>query len=156
MPGAAGDLPENEPELNAETEPFDESDEAADEDEAQDAGRRALAVPDDEEDLRITPYEASVGASGSAVARSSTRGLAVPQWMLGNAFTRFLAESYLELRKVTWPEFLVARNMTFIVIGMSIFVAVILGVADYGLTQAVQWVITHAAPPGSPTATPTP
>ena len=155
MPDAAGDLPEDEPELDAEDEPFDESDDESGADDAPASRGRALAVSEDE-DLRLTPYEASVGGSGSAVARSSTRGLAVPQWMLGNAFTRFLAESYLELRKVTWPEFLVARNMTFIVIGMSVFVAIVLGAADYGLTQAVQWVIIHAAPAVNPAATPTP
>lgn len=147
----ADDLPEDESDLMPEAdgdEPFSEE--------------RALVPAEDspDEDLRISAaYTSAGGVAAQSVARSSTRGLTVPRWMMGNAFTRFLAESYLELRKVTWPEFTVARNMTFIVIAMSIFVAIVLGAADYGLTQMVQWVISHAAPvipAGTPTPVPPP
>jgi preprotein translocase SecE subunit len=149
-----GDLPEDDltgEESDLASAPDDEADEPI-------AADRALVPEDeDEEDLRLPEAYVGGGAVSQTVARSSTRGLAVPRWMMGNAFTRFLAESYLELRKVTWPEPRVARNMTLIVIGMSVFVAVFLGLADYGLTQFVQWAISHAAPvvPGAaPTPTP--
>ena len=147
MAAQAQDLPEDESDLASEADGGEPADE-----------ERALMPAEDsaDDDLRISAaYTSAGGVAAQSVARSSTRGLTVPRWMMGNAFTRFLAESYLELRKVTWPEFTVARNMTFIVIGMSVFVAIVLGAADYGLTQMVQWVISHAAPivPG---ATPTP
>ena len=72
---------------------------------------------------------------------ASRRGAGVPEWMMGNFFTRYLAESYLELRKVTWPTRHEAWNMTLIVIAMSAIVAVILGAADLGLIQALGWVV---------------
>lgn len=47
---------------------------------------------------------------------------------------RFMAEAYYELRhKVTWPTFIEARNMTFVVIVLSVVVGGILGLVDYGL-----------------------
>ncbi len=47
---------------------------------------------------------------------------------------RFMAEAYYELRhKVTWPTFVEARNMTFVVIVLSVVVGGILGLVDYGL-----------------------
>jgi preprotein translocase SecE subunit len=60
---------------------------------------------------------------------------------MGNAFTRFLVESYLELRKVTWPRPIDAWNMTLIVIAMSAFVAIVLGAADLGLAKALTWIV---------------
>jgi preprotein translocase subunit SecE len=49
---------------------------------------------------------------------------------------RFVRESYHELRyKVTWPTFIEARNMTFVVIGLSLVVGLILGLVDNGLFQ---------------------
>jgi preprotein translocase SecE subunit len=74
-----------------------------------------------------------------------------------NPVTRYLAEVYIELRKVTWPDWHDAWNMALVVIGMSLTVAVILGAADFGLTHLVTWVISHAASPSTaPTPTPTP
>ena len=47
---------------------------------------------------------------------------------------RFLTEAYYELRhKVTWPTFIEARNMTFVVIVLSVVVGCLLGLVDYGL-----------------------
>ena len=69
------------------------------------------------------------------------RGVQVPSWMMANAFTRWLAESYLELRKVTWPTWADAWQMTIIVILVSAVVAVILGVADLGFIQALSWIV---------------
>ncbi len=47
---------------------------------------------------------------------------------------RFISEAYYELRhKVTWPTFIEARNMTFVVIVISVVIGAILGAVDYGL-----------------------
>lgn len=152
MSGAAHNLPEDDPDLDIEDAETDDADEP-------DAQERALARHDDgvDEDLRITStaFGAPAGAVG-AVARSSAPRWTIPAWAMANPFTRFLAESILELTKVTWPEARVARNMTLIVIGMSVFVAAVLGAADFGLTQFVTWVISHAGPAVSPGATPAP
>jgi preprotein translocase SecE subunit len=49
---------------------------------------------------------------------------------------RFAREAYYELRyKVTWPTFEEARNMTFVVIGLSAAIGIFLGLADLGLFQ---------------------
>ncbi len=53
-----------------------------------------------------------------------------------NRIVRFLFESYYELRyKVTWPTAVEARNMTFVVIALSVAVGLILGLADLALSQ---------------------
>ena len=47
---------------------------------------------------------------------------------------RFVTEAYYELRhKVTWPTFEEARNMTIVVIIISVVIGAILGLVDYGL-----------------------
>jgi preprotein translocase SecE subunit len=49
---------------------------------------------------------------------------------------RFVREAYYELRyKVTWPTFQEARNMTFVVIALSAAIALLLWIADLGLTK---------------------
>jgi len=49
---------------------------------------------------------------------------------------RFVREAYHELRyKVTWPTFEEASNMTFVVIALSAAIALLLGIADLGLTK---------------------
>jgi len=72
-----------------------------------------------------------------------TRRPAVPQPLMGNPFTRYLAESAIELRyNVTWPVPREAWNMTLIVIAMSAFVAALLGLADVALIRALDWVVS--------------
>ncbi len=62
-----------------------------------------------------------------------------------NRIVRFLFESYYELRyKVTWPTAVEARNMTFVVIALSVAIGLILGIADYGL-RALYLLILHWA-----------
>jgi preprotein translocase SecE subunit len=56
--------------------------------------------------------------------------------MRNNRIVRFVREAYHELRyKVTWPTFQQARTMTIVVIALSTAVAIILGLADLGLTR---------------------
>ena len=53
-----------------------------------------------------------------------------------NHIVRFLLESYYERRyKVTWPTVEEARNMTVVVILLSVAVGLILGLADLALSQ---------------------
>jgi preprotein translocase SecE subunit len=114
----------------------------------------AVAQADEagDEDLRIVD-RAVARREPSAVGPEAR----VPKGLMANPVTRYLAEVYIELRKVTWPDWHDAWNMALVVIGMSLAVAVILGAADIALTRLVTWVISHAATPGAaPTPTPTP
>jgi len=68
-------------------------------------------------------------SSSSKQSTTSTR-------FRNNRIVRFVREAYYELRyKVTWPTFEEARNMTFVVIGLSAAVGLLLGLADLGLFQ---------------------
>jgi preprotein translocase SecE subunit len=82
-------------------------------------------------------------------------GLNVPPWVMANPVTRYLAESALELMKVTWPTRRSAWNSTLVVICMSAVVAVLLGAADFGLTHLVGVIVNLSGPPHI-TPTPTP
>ncbi len=56
-----------------------------------------------------------------------------------NRVVRFVREAYQELRyKVTWPTFQEARNMTLVVIALSVAVGLLLGAADLGLLKLFQ------------------
>jgi preprotein translocase SecE subunit len=77
-----------------------------------------------------------------APSQAPARVARVPEWALGNPLTRFIAESYLELRKVTWPTFQQAWTMTLVVIAMSAVVALILSVADLGLARFLTWFLS--------------
>lgn len=133
----------------------DVADMAEDESEDDLAGQAAPPPADEpDEDLRVVP-SASISGSVVPAGRPTGHGNGIIDRLLSNPVTRFPTESGLELwSKVTWPEPRYAWNMTLVVIGMSIFVAVILGAADLGLSQFVTWVISHAG--ATPVATPTP
>ncbi len=109
------------------------------------------AGADEDEDLRITD-RAVVRREPSAVSPEAR----IPRRLMANPITRYLAEVYIELRKVTWPTWHDAWNMALVVVGMSLAVAIVLGVADIGLTRLVTWILSHATPPGHVTPTPTP
>jgi preprotein translocase subunit SecE len=104
----------------------------------------------DEEDSQAEDEivdEAASGGSERAVARPSSRAVAertgAPAWILGNPFTRYLYESYVELRKVTWPTRQQTWQLTLVVIAMSAFVAILLGLFDLGLTKLIGYLITR-------------
>jgi preprotein translocase subunit SecE len=108
------------------------------------------ALDGDEEDSQAedeTVDEAASGGSERAVARPSNRAVAertgAPAWILGNPFTRYLYESYVELRKVTWPTRQQTWQLTLVVIAMSAFVAILLGLFDLGLTRLIGYLITR-------------
>jgi len=76
-----------------------------------------------------------------ASSRAPVRSAGIPEPLMANPLTRFIAESYLELRKVTWPTPQQAWSMTLIVIAMSAGVAIILSAADLGLGRFLTWVL---------------
>lgn len=51
---------------------------------------------------------------------------------------RFFKEVWVELGKVVWPSRREALKITGIVILFSVFVAVFLGIVDFGLTKLIE------------------
>ncbi len=114
----------------------DESDELDDAEQTDDADfddedtddARALALPDRQGSAEHTP-----------TLRTQRGGVYVPEFLMRNPITRRLAEVYVELLKVTWPTRGAAWNMTLVVVAVALSTALILGVADFGLTRLVTW-----------------
>ncbi len=52
-----------------------------------------------------------------------------------NPIQSFFRETTGELRKVSWPTWLEARQLTVIVLAVMIFMGVLLGVTDLGARQ---------------------
>ena len=90
--------------------------------------------------------EAVSGGSEQAVTRASAQATAVrtgaPAWVMGNFFTRYIYESIVELRKVTWPTRQQTWQLTLVVIAMSAFVAILLGLFDLALVKLIGYLIT--------------
>ena len=102
----------------------------------------AEAAADEDEDLRLSEENVSRAvARRPKVAAPTSHAPAVPDFLMGNPVTRFVAESYLELRKVTAPTPGEAWNMTLIVIIFSVVLAALLSLADLGLVRALTWFI---------------
>ena len=143
MAGAADDLPED-----------DQAAASASGDASDDEEMGQAPADEVDEDLRIVPTT-STAMSPVGARRAVGSGNTIIDRLLANPVTRFPTESGIELwSKVTWPEPRYAWNMTLVVIAMSVFVAVILGAADLGLSQFVNWVTSHAG--AVPVTTPTP
>lgn len=71
--------------------------------------------------------------------RRETKSSSTMQNVRKNKYVRFVLEAYYELRhKVTWPTFEEARNMTVVVIVLSVVIGIILGIADFGLLHLYQ------------------
>jgi preprotein translocase SecE subunit len=119
--------------------------------ERDDADLSAQSSEVEAQDLALSPVDAgsadlalSEAAVASGAVSRSAAGLTVPEWANSNPITRYLYECYIELRKTTWPASNEAWTMTWIVIGMSIGVAILLGAADFGLNYLVNWVLSLA------------
>lgn len=54
---------------------------------------------------------------------------------------RYFVESVHEIRKVSWPSKHKLLNSTMIVIGLSLGIAIFLGLIDYGLNQLLQFIL---------------
>ena len=53
----------------------------------------------------------------------------------------YIKDSIAELKKVTWPTRKQTVNYTLLIIGISLGLAVFIGIIDYILTQGLQLVI---------------
>ena len=121
---------------------FDDDEIAEDEDALEaEAADDADAVPQN----ALPSAFASDQALTSTADRTALRTYTVPAWTLGNPFTRFIAESYIELRKVTWPTWREAWNWTLVVIAMSAVIALILAASDLGLSRLLTWLVGLSA-----------
>jgi preprotein translocase subunit SecE len=68
--------------------------------------------------------------------RPRTLPFPIPAWVMANPVTRYAAESFNELWvNTTWPTWRAGWNFTLIVLVMAATVGIILGIADFGLTQ---------------------
>lgn len=60
-----------------------------------------------------------------------------------NKLTKYIKESVLELKKVTWPSKKETYRYTLLVIGLSLLVAVFLGALDYIFNFGLETIITR-------------
>lgn len=90
----------------------------------------------DDEELAVAPV-----SEERAPTRVGGTGVYVPDALLKNPLTRGLAESYIELRKVTWPTRQAAWNMTLIVIIVSAIMSALLALSDYGLGRLLTYLV---------------
>jgi len=58
-----------------------------------------------------------------------------------NPIQMFFRETTGELRKVSWPTWPEARQLTFIVLAVMIFMGVLLGVTDLGARQLLNFLL---------------
>jgi preprotein translocase subunit SecE len=122
---------------------------AADDDALNDDEANSDDTPVDDEDVLAEDAavdEAISGGSERAISRASSKSVAertgAPAWVLANPFTRYIYESYIELRKVTWPTREQTWQLTLVVLAMSAFVAILLGLFDLGLVKLIGYLIT--------------
>jgi len=55
-----------------------------------------------------------------------------------HTITNYIKESIAELKKVTWPTRKQTTNYTLLVIGISLALAIFIGIADYILSLGVE------------------
>lgn len=55
-----------------------------------------------------------------------------------NRFVRYFRESYEELKKVTWPNRATTLKSTYAVIGVSLAVALFIGVLDFIFSKILE------------------
>ncbi len=60
-----------------------------------------------------------------------------------NPLINYLKESKNELQKVTWPSRKTVLRDTFVVVGVSVALAAILGAIDYALSYGLQTLIVR-------------
>ncbi len=123
-----------------EAEPVDAA--QAVDDDAVDADDAELLEGDEADEVDGEPLAVAPIDDERVATRVSAAGAQVPAFLLANPFTRVLAESYLELRKVTWPSRQDAWNMTIIVIVVSAIMSGLLALADYGLGHLLSYLVS--------------
>ena len=138
----------------AENEEFEEEEEAEEEEESNSEAEEEEAEEEEEEeesralekseDRRVAKRErrdsnvAAVHPQDYAVTKHA--GSRLPD----NALVGFFRASYRELRMVTWPTRQETWSWSLVVVGVSAFVAILLGAADLGLSKFVEWWISLA------------
>jgi len=96
------------------------------------AAPTAKATP--REERKEQPRKEQPRQESKSTRRDTKSSPNVLQRFRNGRIGRFISEAYYELRhKVTWPTFIEARNMTFVVIVISVVIGAILGAVDYGL-----------------------
>jgi len=70
----------------------------------------------------------------SSVAKSATEKKSGD-----NAIVRYFRETWYELRRVSWPTRSEAANLTLIVIAVTTFLAIVLGLMDWVFSSAFDW-----------------
>lgn len=106
----------------------------------------------EEEDLTL-PVDPTAGEDDSSRALTSSRergmsavsgsgGIYVPELLMRNPVTKWLAEAYIELRKVTWPHMRDAWNMSLVVIVISVIMAGLLAASDFGLGHLLSYFVS--------------
>ena len=60
-----------------------------------------------------------------------------------NRIVRYVRESRDELRKVIWPTRSETVRHTLLVIGISVFVAIFLGIADWFFSKGLEYIISR-------------
>lgn len=63
-----------------------------------------------------------------------------------NALTSYFRESLNELKLVTWPKQEDLLRLTIITVVFVLITSVLLGLLDYSLNQAYQWLLSLNAP----------
>jgi len=68
-------------------------------------------------------------------------GLFKNQGYMSNKISNYFRNSVIELKKVNWPTKKQTINHTFLVVGISLGMALFLGIVDFILTKVLQLVI---------------
>lgn len=58
-----------------------------------------------------------------------------------NALFRYFKETRAEISKVSWPTRRQAIHLTLIVAGVTLVMAVLLGILDYVFAQLIGWIV---------------
>lgn len=131
-------------------EPVDEADENDESDEEEPIEDEAEEVVDAEEEEEVVEKPAKSRSKGKkdrdlvvvspqdySVTRASRRLPNFPG-------SKFIYASYRELRLVTWPSRHDVWTWSLVVVGVCIAIAVVLGLADFGLSKFVTWWLSLA------------
>ena len=93
--------------------------------------------------VREVRKEQPMKQESKSTRRDSKSSLTLAKRFRNSRIGRFILDAYYELRhKVTWPTFTEARNMTIAVIAISAVIALILGLADLGLSRLYLFIIS--------------
>ena len=93
-------------------------------------------------DPASSPRALTTAGDQGVTVRSGAGGIYVPAFMMSTPITKWLAEAYIELRKVTWPEMREAWNMSLVVIAVSVVMAGLLAAADFGLGHLLSYFVS--------------